>query len=60
MKDQTIIVLCAILMLAALESIALMKGINGTLFSAIIAVIAGLAGWTMPQLKIMKGGAKNG
>ena len=56
MKDQTIIVLCAMLMLAGLEAIALSQEINGVLFSAVVAVIAGLAGWTMPQLKLMKGG----
>ena len=60
MKDQTTIVLCAMLLLAALEAIALSQGINGTLFSAVIAIIAGLAGWTMPQLRITKGGITNG
>ena len=51
---DNIIVIVAIIALAALEAIALFKGINGHLFSMMAAIIAGLAGWTMPQLNIQK------
>ena len=49
---DNIVVIVAILSLAALEALALLKGINGHLFSMMAALIAGLAGWTMPQFKI--------
>ena len=51
---KTAIVMTAILSLAALEIAALQAGINGTLFKIVIMVIAGLAGWTMPQPNFMK------
>ena len=51
-KRATVIVVTAIMCLTALEMVALMNGINGALFTVVIATIAGLAGWTMPQLKI--------
>ena len=43
----------AIVCLTVLESLALFKGMNGTVFSLVIAAISGLAGWT---LKTLKGG----
>jgi len=49
---QPSVLITALLCLTALEAIALYKGIDGTLFSLIIAAIAGIAGWTMPQLKL--------
>ena len=45
------IVIVAIIALTVLEIYALSQGINGILFTTIIAVIAGLAGWTLPQLR---------
>ncbi len=56
MKDQTIIVLVGILCLSALESIALVYGINGTLFTMVMVIIAGAIGVTIPTPKILKGG----
>ncbi len=50
------IVITAIVCLTLLELAALYKGINGSLFTIIVAVIAGLAGWVMPTPKILKGG----
>ncbi len=50
-KTDFRIVITAIICLSILECWALANGINGTIFSAVIAIIAGLAGWTMPQLK---------
>ncbi len=50
------IVISAIVCLTLLELAALYKGINGSLFTIIVAVIAGLAGWVMPTPKILKGG----
>ncbi len=48
------IIITAIICLTILESIALFKGINGTIFSLMIAVIAGLAGLVMPTPNIAK------
>ena len=50
-KDIIIIV---ILCITFLEAIALIKGINGTLFMAVIAVIAGLGGYIIPQPNFIK------
>ena len=38
--------------LTLLEGIALSKGIDGTIYSLVIAAIAGICGWSLPQLKI--------
>ena len=45
------IIIAAIIGLVILEVVALFNGINGTLLTLVIGVIAGLAGWTAPQLK---------
>ena len=45
MKDDTIKVLAAIGSLTILEAIALVSGINGTLFGVVVAAIAGLGGY---------------
>ena len=50
-KTDWRIVIVAILALVGLEIAAMFHGINGKLFSIVIAAIAGLAGWSMPQLK---------
>ena len=45
-------VICvALVCLTAIEIYALSQGINGTILSLVIAVVAGIAGWTAPQLK---------
>ena len=46
------IVITAIVSLTLIECVALMNGINGKLMSFMIAIIAGLAGWSLPQIKI--------
>jgi len=50
MKSQITekIILVAIICLTVLEICALMKGINGTMFTMVIALIAGLSGWITP------------
>ncbi len=53
-KSNLNVVVCAIASLTLLEVIAMLKGINGTLFSFIIATIAGLAGLSMEKPKIFK------
>ena len=50
------IVITAIVCLTVLELMALYKGINGSLFTIIVAVVAGLAGLVIPTPKILKGG----
>jgi len=52
---KCIIVCTAIASLTIMELYALSKGINGTMFSVIIAAVAGLGGWSLPQPKILKG-----
>ncbi len=51
------IVSVPIICLTLLEGYALFMGLDGILLTTVIAVIAGLAGWSMPQLK---GGKNNG
>ena len=50
MADKNIVICVAIAALVILETVALCKGINGALFAGVIAVIAGLAGYTIPSL----------
>lgn len=52
MKTNKSVIQTAIIGITILEGIALTQGINGFLLTAAIATIAGLAGWTMPQLKL--------
>lgn len=53
---KKLIVPCvAIVVLGALEALALCKGIDGTLFSSIVAVIGGIAGYTVKS-KVAKHG----
>lgn len=45
--DRSIIV-CAIISLTILELVALHNGINGTILTLVVGIIAGLAGWVIP------------
>ena len=54
MKDNKQVVIAAIIGIVLLEALALSKGVNGVLLTAAIGVIAGLAGWASPQLKLRK------
>jgi len=47
MEDQTWKVLVAIVGLVILECVAMFNGINGTVFSVVIAAIAGLGGYSL-------------
>ena len=51
---KTSVIITAIICLCILEIVALYMGIDGTLFTIVIAAIAGLAGWTIPQPKFLK------
>ena len=46
------IVITAIICITILEAIALLKGMDGLLLTSVLVIIAGLAGWSAPQLKI--------
>ena len=46
----------AMICITILDAVALLKGINGTMFSLSLAAIAGLAGWVMPQPMKTNGG----
>lgn len=51
MKKYFIITIVAILVLGALEGIALMNGIDGVLFTGIAAIISGLAGYNVHKAR---------
>lgn len=51
-KIPTSVLITAIICIAGLEVVAMCFGINGKLFSLVIAAIAGIAGWALPQLNI--------
>ena len=50
----------ALICIAGLEVYALSKGINGVLLTAVIGIMAGIAGLMIPTPNILKGGEKNG
>jgi hypothetical protein len=45
------VLIAVIISITILEAIALLSGINGTLFSLVMVILGGIAGVTMPQLK---------
>jgi len=51
MKDNTLKILSAIAGIIILDAMALTKGIDGILYSSSIALIAGLAGYTIGEIK---------
>ncbi len=51
---KTKVIITAIVCLAILEIVAMYFGINGTMLTIVVAAIAGLAGWSAPQLKLNK------
>jgi len=52
MKTPKSIIITALICITILEVAALMKGINGKILTIVIGILAGLAGWSAPQLKI--------
>lgn len=48
MIDWKIIVV-ALICLTIIESIALIKGINGALFTVVVGAICGVIGWRIPM-----------
>mgnify|MGYP001582267924 CR=1 FL=1 len=50
-KQNTIVLVTAILSLTGLEIFAMSKGIDGYLFSLIAVAIAGIAGFKFPAIK---------
>ena len=48
------VIIAAIAGLVIIEAIALLKGIDGALFSLVAAIIGGLAGWSFPQPRFLK------
>ena len=45
------IVVAALTSITILEGIALFKGIDGVILTAVLMIIAGIAGWSAPQLR---------
>ena len=54
MNTNKWIVIAGIVGITIMECVALLKGINGALLTTVIAVVAGLVGWSAPQLKLQK------
>ena len=52
--NHTAIVCTAIGVIGVLEAIALFKGIDGVMLTTVLVIVAGLAGWVAPQLKLVK------
>lgn len=48
-QSSTPVVIAAIVGLVILECVALLNGLNGTMFSIVIALIAGLGGYMIPS-----------
>ena len=46
------IVVTALVCITALEAYALFLGFDGAILTLVLAIIAGIAGWTAPQLKL--------
>jgi hypothetical protein len=44
MKDN-VVSICAIVCISVLEAIALLEGLDGAIFSMVVAVIGGIAGY---------------
>ncbi len=55
MKDETpipVIVLCLVVMgLVAIELYALHQGVDGIMMSVVVAALAGIGGFTLPNLR---------
>lgn len=49
------VLITAMIVIGVVELYALSQGIDGFLLTAVIGVIAGLAGWVVPQPKINGG-----
>ena len=50
-KVDKSVLIAAIFGIAAVEIAALFNGIDGKVLTIAVAAMAGLAGWTLPQLK---------
>lgn len=53
-KQDWFIPLVAIVALTILEVAAIIKGVDGALFSSVIAIIGGIAGYKISKLKVKK------
>ena len=51
-KVDKSVLIAAIFGIAVVEIAALFNGLNGTLLTLALAAMAGLAGWTLPQLRV--------
>ncbi|RLE08945.1 hypothetical protein DRZ78_00015 [Candidatus Aerophobetes bacterium] len=55
LRLKTMQAMVAIIALTILESIALLKGLDGVLFSFVVAVISGLGGYNIKKIKDLYG-----
>ena len=55
METNKYVVMLAIVCITILEVFALRAGINGTMFTIVVAIIAGLGGYLVPS-PLLKGG----
>ena len=50
-KIEKEVVIAVILGIVVLETIALLKGLDGVLLTTVLAILAGIGGWSLPQLR---------
>ena len=48
-KIKTNVIIAAIVGITVVECFALMNGIDGIVLTTVVGIIAGLAGWVLPQ-----------
>ena len=51
-KLHPAVLITAILGIVAIEGLAIVYGIDGKFFSIAVGAVAGIVGWTAPQLKL--------
>ena len=54
MKPPTKVIIVGLICLTCLEIVALMNGINGTVLTIVVGVIAGAIGISIPTPKVLK------
>ena len=45
------VIIAVVAGIVILEGIALLKGLNGMLLTTVLAILAGIGGWSLPQLR---------
>ena len=59
MKDQTILIVVALICITVIQLFALSQGINGTLLITVVGVLCGLVGYNIKARKTPDSKTKN-